>query len=132
MVGGWWLVVGGWWFVAIYNQPPTTNHQPPLSWFDQTVIPILAFINYADAISLRVPEDQEIFGRLDDLHHRLFSGHRFDRVTPRTDDAGVVSLGFDRGQWAWRDLARRRGTMFAGDDFPLDLERLASQTVHCL
>src|SRR5262245_5535342 len=104
----------------------------PKSWFDQAVIPVLAFINYSDAISLRVPEDQEIFGRLDDLHHRLFGGHRFDRVTQRTDDAGVVSLGFDRGQRTWRDFTRRRGTMFACDDFPLDLERLASQTVHGL
>src|SRR5262249_17736584 len=24
---GWWLVVGGWWLA--FNQPPTTNHQPP-------------------------------------------------------------------------------------------------------
>src|SRR2546428_1266953 len=27
---GWWLVVGGWWFADISDQPPTTNHQPPL------------------------------------------------------------------------------------------------------
>src|SRR5215510_1977758 len=27
----WWLVVGGWWLVVgiRFNQPPTTNHQPP-------------------------------------------------------------------------------------------------------
>src|SRR5262245_21750379 len=107
---------------------------PPLpkSWFDQTVIPVLALVNYADAIGLRVPEDKEIFGRLDDLHHRFFGRHRFHRIAPRTDDARVVPLRLDRRQWARRDCARRRGAMFAGDDFPFDLERLASQTVYGL
>src|SRR5262245_23187858 len=26
----WWLVVGGWWLVVRANQPPTTNHRPPI------------------------------------------------------------------------------------------------------
>src|SRR5262245_20540351 len=104
----------------------------PQSWFDQTVIPVLAFVNYANAIRLRVSEDQEVFGRLANLHHRLFGGHRLDRIAPRTDDARVVPLGLDLRQWAWGDRARRRGTMFAGDDFPLDLERLSPQTVYGL
>src|SRR5262247_238179 len=102
------------------------------SGLDETVIPVLAFVNYADAIGLRVSEDQEVFGRLANLHHRLFGGHRLDRIAPRTDDARVVPLGLDRRQWARRDRACRRGAMFAGDDFPLDLERLASQTVYGL
>src|SRR5262245_46124585 len=104
----------------------------PTSGFDQTVIPVLAFVNYADAIGLRVSEDQKVFGRLANLHHRLFGGHRLDRIAQRTDDARVVPLGLDLRQRARRDRARRRGAMFAGDDFPLDLQRLAAQTVYGL
>src|SRR6266508_1149319 len=88
--------------------PLSTTHYPLLSRLDQTVIPVLAVVNYADAISLRVSEDQEVFGRLAILHHRLFGGHRLDRIAPRTDDARVVPLGLDRRQWARRDRARRR------------------------
>src|SRR5262245_25840714 len=118
-----------WVFVFLLSTP----HSPlPESGFYKSVIPVLAFINYADAIGLRVPENQKVFGRLADMHHGLFGGHRFDRITPRANDVRAVSLRFDRRNGAWRYDARRRRTVFAGDDFPLHFERLTSQTVHSL
>src|SRR5215475_9514932 len=104
---------------------PTPHSPLPKLWFDKSVIPVLALINYADTVGLRVSEDQKIFGRLADMHHRLFGGHRLNGIPPGTDDARVVSFGFDRRHGAGRDRARRRRAVFAGDDFPLDLERLA-------
>src|SRR5215813_2847944 len=104
----------------------------PTSRFDQAVISIVAPVNYADTVGLRISEDQKVFRRLMDLHHRLFGSHRFDRITSRTDDARLISFRFDRRQRAWREFPRRRGVMFAGDDFSLDLERLASQAINRL
>src|SRR5262245_13190562 len=102
--------------------PAPTPHSPlPTSWFDQAVISILASVNYADAISLRISEDQKVFRRLVDLHHRLFGGHRFDRITQRTDDTRLVSFRFYRGQGACGNFPRRRGMMLAVDDLSLDL-----------
>ena len=103
---------------------PTPRSPPPKLWFDKAVIPVIALINHADTVGLRVSEDQKIFGRLSDVHHRLFGRHRLNGIPPGTDDARVVSLRFDWRRWAWRERARRRRAVFAGNDFIIAGEML--------
>src|SRR6185503_7961551 len=99
------------------------------SGFNQSVISIFAFVDYSDAVGVRVPEHHKVFRRFTNLQHRFFGGHWFDRVPSGTDDARFVSFRLNGRHWARRNYACRWGVMLSSYDLSFDLERLTTQSI---
>jgi hypothetical protein len=42
------------------SSAPATCSCPPISWFDQTVVAVVAFVDHAEAVSIGVAKDQKL------------------------------------------------------------------------
>src|SRR5262245_23876464 len=97
--------------------------------FNQAKIAVISPVDDTDSIGVGIAKDEKLLICFLYLYDGFLRRHRFNRISPRTNDARGRGVGLNRGYRARRYYGGRWCVVFAINDFSFDFYRLPAHFV---